>query len=112
MYWVEALLVASGRKLTFSWFKHKGNLMTNVNKKSGVIQIQVRLDAGVTKLSQVLLLSTSPVCVVLVFRSAFPLSHDHKGCSRPHNVLASYSAGERKREFLFPISNARESPTG
>ena len=50
--WVEILLIASGRKLNSNWFKHKGNLMTQViNDSSGINQIQVRLDAVVTKLS-------------------------------------------------------------
>lgn len=53
VYWVEILLVASGRKLSSKWFKHKGNIMTYVSKKCGVMQIQAWPDAGLTKLAQV-----------------------------------------------------------
>lgn len=95
VYWVEILLVASGRKLSYNWFRHKGNLLDHVNKKTGVLQIQVPLDAGVAKLSWSLVPCTSPVCVVLILRWAFPLSQGYKGSSRPH-ISASYPAGKRK----------------
>lgn len=33
--WVVIFLVARGRKLNCSWFEHKGNLVTHVNKSLG-----------------------------------------------------------------------------
>lgn len=39
-------LVASGRKLHSEWFKHRRNLMTHVNKKSGVTRGRCSLMQG------------------------------------------------------------------
>lgn len=108
MHRVEILWVASGRNVCSNWFKHKGNLLAHVSEVSGGLQIQGQLDAGLTKLSQGQVLCTSPDYVILVLRWALPLS---PGSSRPHILLASYPAGKR-REFLFPGSNTKESPAG